>query len=56
MITKQVISFFTFGVLLLIVGAVLKVSENSQAQVVLAIGLLFELLAVLIFLWNKLKK
>ena len=56
MITKQVISFFTFGILLILIGAILKITKNSQAQVVLAIGLLFELLAVLIFLWNKLKK
>ena len=56
MISKKVISFFTFGVFLIIAGAILKISKNPQASLILAIGLMFELLAALLFIWNKLTK
>ena len=56
MITKKVISFFTFGLFLIIVGAISKLFNWQQANILMAIGLLFELLASLIFIWNKLKK
>ncbi|WP_157961126.1 hypothetical protein [Lutibacter citreus] len=56
MISKKVISIFTFGVFLLIAGAILKFSNNPQANLIMAIGLVFELLAALVFIWNKLKK
>jgi|GEM_PF-820101 hypothetical protein len=55
MISKKVISFFTFGVFLIIAGSILKVANNPQASLILAIGLVFELIATLIFIWNKLK-
>ncbi|MBI9041461.1 hypothetical protein [Lutibacter sp.] len=56
MISKKVISFFTFGVFLIIAGTILKVAKNPQASLILATGLVFELLAALIFIWNKLQK
>lgn len=56
MISKKVISFFTFGVFLIIAGAILKIAKNPQGSLVMAIGLLFELFATLLFIWNKLKK
>lgn len=56
MISKKVISFFTFGVFLLVAGIILTFIENPQATIILTIGLIFELLAILIFVWNKLKK
>lgn len=56
MISKKVISFFTFGVFLIIAGAILKINKNPQASLILAIGLVFELLAALLFIWNKLTK
>jgi len=56
MISKKVISFFTFGIFLIIAGAILKITKNPQASLVMAIGLLFELFAALLFIWNKLKK
>ncbi|MBP9600970.1 MAG: hypothetical protein KBE41_05670 [Lutibacter sp.] len=56
MISKKVTSLFTFGVFLIIVGAILKVAKNPQANIILATGLVFELLAALIFIWNKIKK
>jgi hypothetical protein len=56
MISKKVISFFTFGAFLIIGGAILKISNNPQGSLILATGLIFQLIALLIFIWNKLKK
>lgn len=56
MISKKVISFFTFGVFLVIAGVILKITKNPQANLILSIGLVFELFAALLFIWNKLKK
>lgn len=56
MITKRIISIFTFGVFLIIVGALGKVMKWPQANLLLAIGLIFELLAALLFIWKKIKK
>ena len=56
MISKKVISFFTFGVFLLLAGAVSKFFDWEQANMVMAVGLLFELMAALLFIWNKIKK
>tara|TARA_R110001583_G_scaffold58714_2_gene174816 strand:- start:4240 stop:4410 length:171 start_codon:yes stop_codon:yes gene_type:complete len=50
------ITLFTFGVFLIIAGAILKLANNSQASLVMAIGLVFELLAALLFIWNKIRK
>jgi hypothetical protein len=56
MITKKVISIFTFGVFLLIAGAIAKLFNAPQANVIMACGLLFELAAGMLFIWNKIKK
>lgn len=56
MISKKVISIFTFGVFLIITGVILKLTNNPQANLIMSIGLVFELLAALLFIWNKLKK
>ncbi|NOR29255.1 MAG: gliding motility protein GldL [Lutibacter sp.] len=56
MITKQVISIFTFGVFLIILGAILKLFKWPQANLLLAIGLVFEILAALLFIWKKIKQ
>jgi hypothetical protein len=56
MISKKVISLFTFGIFLLVAGVILNFVNNPQANLLMAIGLLFELLAALLFIWNKLKK
>lgn len=53
---NKVTTFFTFGVFLIIAGSVLKIAHNPQASLILAIGLVFELLAGLLFIWNKIKK
>ncbi len=54
--SKKVISFFTFGFLLIIIGAIGKMLKWDQASVILATGLVFEALAILIMAWNKIKK
>jgi hypothetical protein len=56
MISKKVISFFTFGVFLIIAGAILMMTNNPQANLIIAIGLVFELAASLLFIWNKIQK
>lgn len=56
MITKKVISLFTFGIFLILAGAISKLFGWSQSNLVMAIGLVFEILAALIYIWNKLKK
>ncbi|NOQ91267.1 MAG: hypothetical protein GQ552_00965 [Flavobacteriaceae bacterium] len=53
---KKVISFFSFGFLLIVVGAIGKIFKWEQASIILATGLVFETIAVLIFAWNKIKK
>jgi len=54
--SKRVISFFTFGFLLIIVGAIGKIFKWEQAAIILATGLVFETIAILIFAWNKIKR
>lgn len=54
--TKRIISIFTFGVFLILVGALAKVMKWPQANLLLAIGLIFELFAALLFIWKKIKK
>lgn len=57
MISKKVISLFTFGVFLLVIGAITSFFEwGEQGNIIMATGLLFELLAALLFIWNKIKK
>ena len=54
--SKKVISFFSFGFLLIIIGSIGKILKWDQASVILATGLVFETLAILLFAWNKIKK
>ena len=56
MISKKVISFFTFGIFLIITGTILKIAKNPQASLILAIGLIFETIAVLLYAWGKINK
>ncbi len=53
---KTVNSAFTFGIFLLLVGFVGKLLKWQQADILLAMGILFELFATLIFIWNKIKE
>ncbi len=54
--SKTVISFFSFGIALIIIGALFKVMHWPQATTLLALGLTFESLAIVIFAYQKLKK
>ncbi|MEN8124490.1 MAG: hypothetical protein ABFR32_05110 [Bacteroidota bacterium] len=54
--SKKVISFFSFGFFLIIVGAIGKIFKWEQATVILALGLVFEAIAILIYAWSKIKK
>jgi len=53
---KMVNSAFTFGIFLLLLGIVGKFLKWQQADILLAMGILFELFATLIFIWNKIKE
>jgi uncharacterized membrane protein len=56
MITKRLISIVTFGFFLIVVGAVGSFFKWEQANLVMAIGLVFELYAILVYIWNKMKR
>ncbi len=53
---KKIISVFTFGLFLVVVGAIGKILKWEQASIIMAIGLVFETIAVLMFAWDKIKK
>ena len=53
---KRIISLFTFGLLLIIVGAVGNFLDWDQAAIILALGLTFESFALILFAWNRIKK
>jgi hypothetical protein len=53
---RKIISVFTFGFLLIIIGMIGHFMNWGQAQIILATGLVFETVAVLMFAWNKIKK
>ena len=46
--SKRIITFFTFGIFLLLVGGITKIFKWSQADLLMAVGLVFELLAGLL--------
>jgi len=49
----KIVSIFTFGIFLLLAGTISKLFNWSQANLVMAIGLVFELLAAMLFAWKK---
>lgn len=53
---NQLISIFTFGILLVIVGAIGKLLKWHQANIILALGMVFELLAFLLYAYKKIRK
>ncbi len=53
---NKIISFFTFGLFLIVVGAIGNFLQWEQAMTLIAIGLVFETLALVLFAWNKIKK
>ncbi len=53
MMRNKVISFFTFGLFLILAGAISKLFNYSQSNLLMAIGLVFELFAAVLFAWKK---
>ena len=49
-------SIFTFGILLVSIGLIGHYFDWSQAKIFLLLGLVFEMLAALLFIWQKIKK
>lgn len=47
--------FFTFGLFLVAIGIITSFFDWKQSNILMAIGLIFELLAGLIYSWNKIK-
>jgi len=52
---SRVISLFSFGILLIIIGAVGSFFEWPQSMLFIGMGLTLESLALIIFAWNKIK-
>jgi len=53
---KKLISFFTFGLLLITIGGIGSFFDWDQSMVFIGLGLTLESLALLIFAWKRLKK
>lgn len=53
---KNVISLFTFGLVLILLGAVGTFLDWDQAMTFIGLGLTMESLALIIYAWKKLKK
>ena len=51
----RIISFFTFGIVLIIIGGIGKIFEWDQSNIIIATGLTFESLALIIFAWKKIR-
>lgn len=52
---KRIFSYITFGLLLLVLGIIGTFLNWGQAKVFIGMGFIFELLALFIFAWNKVK-
>ena len=52
----RVISFFTFGVLLILIGAIGSFFDWSQSMLFIGMGLTAELLALAVYALNKIRK
>lgn len=55
MMSMRVISFFSFGILLILIGAVGSFFDWSQSMLFIGLGLTMESLALILFAWNKIK-
>lgn len=51
--SNRVISLFSFGILLIVIGAIGSFFDWSQAMLFIGIGLTLESLALIIFAYNK---
>ncbi|MCP4883453.1 MAG: hypothetical protein GY908_06650 [Flavobacteriales bacterium] len=53
---KNLISLFTFGLLLILVGGVGSFLDWDKSMIFIGLGLTLESLALLIFAWKRLRK
>jgi Kef-type K+ transport system membrane component KefB len=53
---KNVISLFTFGLVLILIGGIGSFFNWNQAMIFIGTGLTMESLALIIFAWKRLKK
>jgi hypothetical protein len=51
----RIAQFFTFGLFLVAIGVIGQFFDWKQANVILALGLLFELLAAMLYIWKKVR-
>jgi len=54
--SKRIITFFTFGLFLLVIGGITKIFNWVQADIVMAVGLVFELFAGVLYAWDKINR
>lgn len=52
---NRLISLFTFGILLILIGAVGSFFDWSQSKLFIGMGLTMESLALVLFAWNKIR-
>lgn len=53
---KNVMSLFTFGLVLIVTGGIGSFFDWQQSMIFIGLGLTLESLALIIFAWNRLKK
>jgi len=53
---KNLISLFTFGLLLILVGGIGSFFDWDKSMIFIGLGLTLESLALLVFAWKRLKK
>ena len=53
---KNMLSLFTFGLLLIVIGAIGSFFDWSQSMIFIGMGLTMESLALMLFAWKRLKK
>lgn len=56
MIKNKAFSFFTFGLFLVAIGIISSFFKWEQSAILMAVGLVFELLAGIIYSYNKIKE
>lgn len=53
---KNIISLFTFGLVLLTIGGIGTFFDWDQSMIFIGLGLTLESLALLLFAWKRIKK
>lgn len=53
---KNLISLFSFGLILILIGGIGSFFDWNQSMIFIGLGLTLESLSLLIFAWKRLKK